>query len=95
MISPKDVMRKNLKIVHGYPITYAFASSLEKIEQFHSRLDDIVIATYPKSGEFCGLKMQVWLLSLFPKNQLLYKIIIILNKISISISQSSHLLQVH
>lgn len=50
MISPKDVLRKNLKMVHGYPITYTFANNLEKFEQFHSRPDDIVIATYPKSG---------------------------------------------
>lgn len=59
MISPQDVLRKNLKMVHSYPITYAFANNLEKCEQFHSRPDDIVIATYPKSGEFCGLKMQL------------------------------------
>ncbi|XP_039701300.1 sulfotransferase 1B1 isoform X2 [Pteropus medius] len=50
MISPQDVLRKNLKMVHSYPITYAFANNLEKCEQFHSRPDDIVIATYPKSG---------------------------------------------
>nr|XP_015101811.1 sulfotransferase family cytosolic 1B member 1 isoform X2 [Vicugna pacos] len=50
MTSQNDVLRKNLKIVRGYPITYAFASGLEKIEQFQSRRDDIVIATYPKSG---------------------------------------------
>ncbi|KAB1282384.1 Sulfotransferase family cytosolic 1B member 1 [Camelus dromedarius] len=50
MTSQNDVLRKNLKIVRGCPITYAFASGLEKIEQFQSRRDDIVIATYPKSG---------------------------------------------
>lgn len=55
MISPKDFLRKNLKMVHGYPMICVFADNWEKVEQFHSRRDDIVIATYPKSGECCGL----------------------------------------
>ncbi|XP_036057303.1 sulfotransferase family cytosolic 1B member 1 [Onychomys torridus] len=50
MGTPEDVWRKDLKMIHGCPMVYAFALDWERIEKFQSRQDDLVITTYPKSG---------------------------------------------
>lgn len=50
MSASEDVWRKDLKMIHGYPMIYAFALNWERIEEFQSTPGDIVITTYPKSG---------------------------------------------
>jgi hypothetical protein len=56
MSASEDVWRKDLKMIHGYPMIYAFALNWERIEEFQSTPGDIVITTYPKSGESFILK---------------------------------------
>ncbi|XP_078508507.1 sulfotransferase 1B1-like [Lissotriton helveticus] len=50
MAEQQDYYRREWQLIHGVPIIYAFSQDWERIDNFQARIDDIVIATYPKAG---------------------------------------------
>ncbi|KAG9465243.1 hypothetical protein GDO78_018619 [Eleutherodactylus coqui] len=49
---PDEFNRPPLKLVGGMPIIGPFADNWENVEHFQARADDLLISTYPKSGEY-------------------------------------------
>lgn len=48
----KDVIRKELGSLHGMPLYESFIEGWPQVETFQARPDDLLISTYPKSGEW-------------------------------------------
>nr|XP_004665421.1 sulfotransferase 1 family member D1 [Jaculus jaculus] len=50
MDSQLDVLRRELVEVRGIPLFWSIAEQWSQVESFEARPDDLLIATYPKSG---------------------------------------------
>lgn len=46
------MVREELGSLHGIPLYKCFIEGWPQVEAFQARPDDLLIATYPKSGEW-------------------------------------------
>lgn len=47
-----DALREELGSLHGIPLYKSFVEGWPQVEAFQARPDDLLVATYPKSGEW-------------------------------------------
>uniref|UniRef100_A0A8D0GXE5 Sulfotransferase n=1 Tax=Sphenodon punctatus TaxID=8508 RepID=A0A8D0GXE5_SPHPU len=50
MENKESVFRRKLEMVHGVPLFWSIAEEWAQVETFQAQPDDLLIATYPKSG---------------------------------------------